>query len=55
VQRLSRLAMCGAGRGGNATLDGGVETGSARLGRIAERGMRTGWQNNAPSGCGRLP
>jgi hypothetical protein len=55
VRRLLRLAMRGAGRGGNATIDGGVKTGSACLGRIVERGVRAGWQNNAPSGCGRLP
>jgi hypothetical protein len=41
------------GEGGNATLDGGAdcgaETGSARLRRIVERGVRAGWQNSAPS------
>jgi hypothetical protein len=45
MRRLSRLAMCVAGRGGNATLDGGVdggEMGSTRLGRIVERGVRAG-------------
>jgi hypothetical protein len=36
-----RRAMRGAGRGGSATLDGGTETGSARLGRIAEERGRT--------------
>jgi hypothetical protein len=49
VRCLSRRAMRGAGRGGSASgADGGAETGSARLGRIAEeRG-----QNRAPCHVG---
>jgi hypothetical protein len=44
MRRLSWQAMCGAGRGGSTTLDGGAETGSTRLGMIAEERR----QNCAP-------